>query len=180
MARLAEGQRPQIQTFQSPSRGGHLRGLAHAASGASWERGFSPLHEGDTSVAVPRMIRSARFSRFQSPSRGGHLRGPPTGSVPYHSHLFQSPSRGGHLRGAAIKVSGVSNYEFQSPSRGGHLRGPGTPASAPYRRRCFSPLHEGDTSVAMRKANTTCFRSLFQSPSRGGHLRGGSINNTPI
>ena len=37
---------------------------------------FSPLHEGDTSVAVVTVIRHGSVvSTFQSPSRGGHLRG---------------------------------------------------------------------------------------------------------
>ena len=39
-------------------------------------KSFSPLHEGDTSVAGSSPSISARVRPFQSPSRGGHLCGP--------------------------------------------------------------------------------------------------------
>ena len=43
---------------------------------------------------------------------------------------------------------------------------------------CFSPLHEGDTSVARRRSVLVCRRSGFQSPSRGGHLRGAAADDS--
>ena len=36
---------------------------------------FSPLHEGDTSVVTRHPAPSVAMVGFQSPSRGGHLRG---------------------------------------------------------------------------------------------------------
>ena len=62
---------------------------------------------------------------------------------------FQSPSRGGHLRGDGRQLGGACGIGFQSPSRGGHLRGSLVAASWRYFFFCFSPLHEGDTSVAL-------------------------------
>ena len=62
--------------FQSPSRGGHLRG-------------YKP---GAVEIA---------FTTFQSPSRGGHLRGVICVTDEVALLPFQSPSRGGHLRGIA-------------------------------------------------------------------------------
>src|ERR1019366_1017130 len=108
--------------FQSPSRGGHLRG----GSGAGGGRG------GDL---------------FQSPSRGGHLRGGDS-TRPHGSSSGFSPLHEGDTsvaRGLWPRVG--AELPFQSPSRGGHLRGTGI---SPQRaERCFSPLHEGDTSVAV-------------------------------
>ena len=62
---------------------------------------FSPLHEGDTSVAQQiTAFEIVRHIEFQSPSRGGHLRGDVNHSKAKANRLlFQSPSRGGHLRG---------------------------------------------------------------------------------
>ena len=134
--------------FQSPSRGGHLRGSRYAIDKATGKISFSPLHEGDTSVAM-------------SKSAGGEI-----------PNWFQSPSRGGHLRGLT---------ERAAPLVGSNVSVPFTRGTPPWRRpwRCkwrwpisFSPLHEGDTSVAGRNAvPIDCIRG-FQSPSRGGHLRG--------
>ncbi len=132
---------------------------------------FSPLREGDTSVASPSCSSTSSTTEFQSPSRGGHLRGlftmnmegtnytvsvpfargtPPwlrggeleefnlfvsvpfaRGTPPWPRWagdatlelMFQSPSRGGHLRGDADVQLGAGGLQFQSPSRGGHLRG---------------------------------------------------------
>src|ERR1035437_1413895 len=107
---------PPIDTFQSPSRGGHLRGQGRA--------------------------HDARYNtpEFQSPSRGGHLRGsftlfsggplrpvsvpfargtPPWRSSPWLWELwrfaFQSPSRGGHLRGDRLNRIGGWRYRVSVP-----------------------------------------------------------------
>jgi len=85
---------------------------------------FSPLHEGDTSVAAHSFSAGVASAGFQSPSRGGHLRGQDGFQIQGRFEWFQSPSRGGHLRG-------------QIPRR---------PSPPPHLG--FSPLHEGDTSVA--------------------------------
>jgi len=68
--------RQDVAGFQSPSRGGHLRGWATTR-------------------------RSRRAQLFQSPSRGGHLRGSGSGKHLEEAFVFQSPSRGGHLRGSS-------------------------------------------------------------------------------
>ena len=264
--------RKPTSTFQSPSRGGHLCGYpwrraavspcpvsvpftrgtplwptVRAVRACSFAQCFSPLHEGDTSVAMRNQGPPWRKFWFQSPSRGGHLCGAawhyPRGrrtpvSVPFtrgtplwrcnvrgamlaRSHvsvpftrgtplwpllhvgsaentlLFQSPSRGGHLCGALPSSSSeIGPIAFQSPSRGGHLCGDrvirdalceslvsvpftrGTPlwpsfgAGGDATARGFSPLHEGDTSVASCRGCADDPRPGFQSPSRGGHLCG--------
>ena len=135
---------------------------------------FSPLHEGDTSVAPSRNRRRSRLLRVSVP----FTRGTPPWLGARHAHeqfqVFQSPSRGGHLRGAAggferagsgVHVSvpftrgtppwpaeraddGVRDHAFQSPSRGGHLRGRQRLFQNRRAHLGFSPLHEGDTSVA--------------------------------
>jgi len=181
--------------FQSPSRGGHLRGAQQSNNNPPWHLGFSPLREGDTSVASGTGRDRAGSRPFQSPSRGGHLRG---AYEPANTQLFiefQSPSRGGHLRGTAIgTASGYVSTVSVPFARG-------TPPWLPGRRRAtalirFSPLREGDTSVAriprpgyrrfdrfspLREGDTSVAtlgpapwleRPGFQSPSRGGHLRG--------
>ena len=61
--------------FQSPSRGGHLRGALETLADCCAIVCFSPLREGDTSVARRRSVPGVPPIRFQSPSRGGHLRG---------------------------------------------------------------------------------------------------------
>ncbi len=144
--------------FQSPSRGGHLRG-----TGA------------DLIVQVTK--------KFQSPSRGGHLRGGTTssrcrrrfrlvsvpftrGTPPWQSlpgtridryRQFQSPSRGGHLRGGHEGENNTAIRSwFQSPSRGGHLRGvrkltgnfPDYQVSVPFTRGTPPwPLHKSYSRI---------------------------------
>ena len=98
---------------------------------AKVDQSFSPLHEGDTSVARARGEWQSRKLRVSVPfTRGTPPWHRPCRSRRSASSLFQSPSRGGHLRG----IMG-----------GGSVRA----------RRSFSPLHEGDTSVAREKGDTT-------------------------
>src|ERR1019366_2085341 len=97
--------------------------------------------------------------------------------------MFQSPSRGGHLRGAKLGMGSVAGGSaFQSPSRGGHLRGSRRQADFTFCHSSFSPLHEGDTSVAIALSAPQGANLQFQSPSRGGHLRGhqGQQSKTPL
>src|ERR1019366_5657041 len=158
--------------FQSPSRGGHLRGGDSTRPHGS-SSGFIPLHEGDSSVALCVGVNGPAKHEFQSPSRGGHLRGLAAAVIAMWAYMFQSPSRGGHLRGTgtvAASWSGTSvsvpftrgtppwhwyltaagGTMFQSPSRGGHLRGGSAGVARDKAHLSFSPLHEGDTSVAAR------------------------------
>ena len=114
----------------------------------SLTNGFSPLHEGDTSVASFAGGAAVSFDMFQSPSRGGHLRGFPQLACRQVVFEFQSPSRGGHLRGRRLRRR-LALLLFR-----------------------FSPLHEGDTSVASASSRSHAKNIAFQSPSRGGHLRG--------
>ena len=196
--RLKDLEESKASKFQSPSRGGHLRGLLPRASADSGSPCFSPLHEGDTSVAV----------EFQILYDGGQLVSVPftRGTPPWPEHpagggrrssAFQSPSRGGHLRGNLRIHRRLPGYWFQSPSRGGHLRGLRLHPDFGFAYFGFSPLHEGDTSVAAWAPRATQpnvqvsvpftrgtppWRTgrhaaalpgiWFQSPSRGGHLRG--------
>ncbi len=135
--------------FQSPSRGGHLRGLSVTGPLAPRNYGFSPLHEGDTSVATRRRRYGDELSMFQSPSRGGHLRGGRDKSSSRRGTEFQSPSRGGHLRGVNNRHSPLRNLQGFSPLHEGDTsvaRYSTSPTAASSSR--FSPLHEGDTSVA--------------------------------
>ena len=110
---------------------------------------FSPLHEGDTSVARRASIGHRDREWFQSPSRGGHLRGTPPGSARHPpSTPFQSPSRGGHLRGTKpLDCQGVKLDGF-SPLHEGDTSVALTYGQHEAVLRGFSPLHEGDTSVA--------------------------------
>ena len=161
--------------FQSPSRGGHLRGRVDSEEIERWVRVSVPFARGtppwlalytppfrSASVSVP-------FARgtppWQWPRRG--LRCPTTTvSVPFARGT--PPWHRGGVRGAG------QGSKFQSPSRGGHLRGKRNMTlkqklhfvSVPFARGtppwhslqsirattmgCFSPLREGDTSVAMR------------------------------
>ena len=145
-----------ISWFQSPSRGGHLRGNPAGISAGSQSFGFSPLREGDTSVANvnsstyrPRCLVSVPFAR---------------GTPPWLSTLadsawclwFQSPSRGGHLRGRRRSLAPGSSVFVSVPFARG------TPPWQPF------TLYE------------TMLFAEFQSPSRGGHLRGRSIYHAPI
>ena len=109
---------------------------------------FSPLHEGDTSVAPMSPWLREVAAPFQSPSRGGHLCGRYLEELP----LSYSPVSVPFTRGTPLwllNTSRQSNYLI-----------------------CFSPLHEGDTSVAPGCDPLQRGRSQFQSPSRGGHLCG--------
>ena len=61
---------------------------------------FSPLHEGDASVATWQLHLGSDLYRFQSPSRGGRLCGGEANPRRDKEPLgFQSPSRGGRLCG---------------------------------------------------------------------------------
>ena len=160
---------------------------------------FSPLHEGDTSVADVGAGGQGRDRAFQSPSRGGHLRGSTRRKRESRCLRCFSPLHEGDTSVAGAIDSSlqiVMGFAFQSPSRGGHLRGTvdscaqrGTASvSVPFTRgtppwpagsmasmtglTCFSPLHEGDTSVASPRSARDRIGCRFQSPSRGGHLRG--------
>ena len=134
--------------------------------------GFSPLHEGDTSVATAEGMADQRESMFQSPSRGGHLRGQPAVHVRYPVEMFQSPSRGGHLRGAAAIRRERGPIDGFSPLHEGDTSVARQLLDPLHANIGFSPLHEGDTSVAGRADWMACRYVPFQSPSRGGHLRG--------
>ena len=85
--------------------------------------GFSPLHEGDTSVAFTRRSDIVGGAKFQSPSRGGHLRGAEA--------LLGRPQSSGF-----------------SPLHEGDTSVAMTAGSHTLTTSGFSPLHEGDTSVA--------------------------------
>ena len=171
--------------FQSPSRGGHLCGPKLTSSGSRESVGFSPLHEGDTSVAKPSLSDDLVYVRF-SPLHEGDT------SVAWlcrsRIHGF-SPLHEGDTSVARARSRGK---QFQSPSRGGHLCGSLVADGRAISR--FSPLHEGDTSVAAAsgavpsrsrvsvpftrgtplwpRLRHLCLGYAFQSPSRGGHLCG--------
>ena len=182
--------------FQSPSRGGHLCG--------QWCQPvrrvcFSPLHEGDTSVASPLHEGDTscfsplhegdtsvacrcrhRLLRFQSPSRGGHLCGARLRSAPAWPEPVSVPfTRGTPLWPTFSETRIARGRMFQSPSRGGHLCGSVAQPRQRRQIRGFSPLHEGDTSVADHAEPFARLRSTFQSPSRGGHLCGSLICRSP-
>src|ERR1019366_6615949 len=76
---------------------------------------FSPLHEGDTSVAQRARGVAALLMPFQSPSRGGHLRGGTRSLTATVLSAFQSPSRGGHLRGGEIALVAGSSIHVSVP-----------------------------------------------------------------
>ena len=110
---------------------------------------FSPLHEGDTSVAA------GRFATW-----------------PAHRPCF-SPLHEGDtsvaLRGVLLRC----DFELVSVpfTRGTPPWLSVTDIDTPIAQR-FSPLHEGDTSVALKAQACRLGDPVFQSPSRGGHLRG--------
>ena len=139
--RTVPGQLP----FQSPSRGGHLRGAREVSERTRRQLSFSPLHEGDTSVAGPRSTEphgelpvSVPFTRGTPPWRASAPQWRPA------DVRFQSPSRGGHLRGAAWSARAASMFlPFQSPSRGGHLRGPTMRSSGDRRAGVSVPFTRG-------------------------------------
>jgi len=116
--------------FQSPSRGGHLRGAVTASPAARTLRGFSPLREGDTSVAGRR--------------RGDH-----------GARNCFSPLR----EGDTSVARGVGSI-WRKPSCFSPLREGDTSVALPRFDRLhvfldrFSPLREGDTSVALPKPSS--------------------------
>ena len=162
--------------------------------------GFSPLHEGDASVAGTGRRRARDRHRFSPLHEGDasvamarvRLCGRPIlVSVPF--------TRGTPLWHPSGGVDALGNEQFQSPSRGGRLCGILSDFGYPYPCPGFSPLHEGDASVALSCAEAgdgvgqvsvpftrgtplwRRFRWLtnspgtrFQSPSRGGRLCGWS------
>ena len=167
---IGDGER-YITKFQSPSRGGHLRGTAgqgrcRAPGSVSvpFTRGTPPW------LQIP--LTTTLYMSFQSPSRGGHLRGGTRSLTATVLSAFQSPSRGGHLRGGEIALVAGSSIHVSVPFTRGtppwHVllasAGPGDSVSVPFTRGTppwrTSPAHRSERSVA------------FQSPSRGGHLRG--------
>ena len=102
---------------------------------------FSPLHEGDTSVAQAKTPHSVFASGV---------------SVPF--------TRGTPPWPASAPVSTIATCPFQSPSRGGHLRGGYKPSTKDPRNLRFSPLHEGDTSVAIKVETMREFRQSVSVP----------------
>ena len=162
---------------------------------------FSPLHEGDASVAPTSPVRLVRACMFQSPSRGGRLCGVASSKCPSRILFVSVPfTRGTPLWRWRPRLWSYRPPMFQSPSRGGRLCGP---CLAPFRTRPeqrFSPLHEGDASVAAQDVcaptvalsvsvpftrgtplwpssalDEDSWRPGFQSPSRGGRLCGGQV-----
>jgi len=119
-------QRVGVGEFQSPSRGGHLRGAPRPLRCVRSVRRFSPLLEGDTSVGPATRSWSTVGSRV---------------SVPF--------SRGTPPWGARSRICTPGSCRFQSPSRGGHLRGQPQGAVLSPIYPGFSPLLEGDTSVGV-------------------------------
>ena len=133
---------------------------------------FSPLHEGDTSVALVSADQEPTITGFQSPSRGGHLRGNCRRWRRDETGKFQSPSRGGHLRGAEAGRQPRTDSTVSVPFTRGTPPWRGGEANQDHAPVGFSPLHEGDTSVARAEISERASLGMFQSPSRGGHLRG--------
>ena len=129
---------------------------------------FSPLHEGDASVASAGPGCHHHGRQFQSPSRGGRLCGdaavPASVTVPG----FQSPSRGGRLCGTGSLAVQVQSLGFQSPSRGGRLCGSPRLGLRGTRNSGFSPLHEGDASVAWRPESGAASAAFCFSPLHEG------------
>ena len=182
--------------FQSPSRGGHLRGhgdehLDTATQHVSvpftrgtppWQRRtranlrirscFSPLHEGDTSVAKTAPNALAVSTMFQSPSRGGHLRGRYGRTRRTHALQVSVPFTRGTPPWLCRSSAGVGRLGVSVPFTRGTPPWLRYSSSARPRVPGFSPLHEGDTSVASEVRGLQWGDIAFQSPSRGGHLRG--------
>ena len=148
VAQRARGVAALLDPFQSPSRGGHLRGYKFHLPPPYICR-FSPLHEGDTSVAGPAPSQLPFYPRFSPLHEGDTSVAARLRSSLAAAYMFQSPSRGGHLRGTYCWHRPGRVIRFQSPSRGGHLRGEPALLTARSALLRFSPLHEGDTSVAV-------------------------------
>ena len=113
--------------FQSPSRGGHLRGPFKTIIIVVLVVGFSPLHEGDTSVAVLNVVILYQpFTRF-SPLHEGDTSVAPLPGRPQRGRPGFSPLHEGDTSVASVAC-----------------------CSAMSCNSSFSPLHEGDTSVALQ------------------------------
>ena len=109
---------------------------------------FSPLHEGDASVAAQEPHERESNCPFQSPSRGGRLCGSGVQGDDQR-HAGFSPLHEGDASVAVCDLFGrVIGPLFQSPSRGGRLCGLTMLTSWLRSQIGFSPLHEGDASVA--------------------------------
>ena len=92
---------------------------------------------------------------------------------------FQSPSRGGHLCGAMTPTPWPSSSPVSVPFTRGTPLWLATRAYRPNPIVGFSPLHEGDTSVAESPRDMRLLPLWFQSPSRGGHLCGRDLPRRP-
>ena len=159
--------------FQSPSRGGHLCGLPRQF-GMRWlPWSFSPLHEGDTSVAAKLAVLVNVAASF-SPLHEGDTSVALAEVVEVAAHaVFQSPSRGGHLCGALVLADSEAHVDVSVPFTRGTPLWLSVATGGGFAVPGFSPLHEGDTSVANGASGAGVFVcTMFQSPSRGGHLCG--------
>ena len=184
-------------TFQSPSRGGHLRGPVPGRSRHRIAVGFSPLHEGDTSVAVAsttcrpeNATVSVPFTRGTPPWPGAMMgvRYDIVSFSPLHEGDTSVAQLLAHLRKLIARFSplheGDTSVAFDSAGpvlewlRFSPLHEGDTSVAYQITKETFSltgrfsPLHEGDTSVAAFHQPPDLEAGEFQSPSRGGHLRG--------
>jgi hypothetical protein len=158
-------------SLQSPSRGGHLRGAC--AKRPVLERlSFSPLREGDTSVATWLRWRGTRWEVVSVPFARGTPPWRRAIVVPTDGPQFQSPSRGGHLRGTQLLGNIFRTMQFQSPSRGGHLRGCSPRSRESTENRVSVPFATGKPPWRHQPGNRFHCGCMFQFPSRGRHLRG--------
>ena len=133
---------------------------------------FSPLHEGDTSVAVDCVCGGSNHGKFQSPSRGGHLCGQ-VACRPVRPYLTVSvPFTRGTPLWLRIDASRRYSYPVSVPFTRGTPLWQSLPSVTQRTGLGFSPLHEGDTSVATSGSCVAGASAPFQSPSRGGHLCG--------
>ena len=115
VALVSADQEPTITGFQSPSRGGHLRGAMSRAMVANRKPCFSPLHEGDTSVAIAAVGDVMKLASFSPLHEGDTSVARKPGDNPEPIPQFQSPSRGGHLRGAAEKPIRIMHQSVSVP-----------------------------------------------------------------
>ena len=161
--------------FQSPSRGGRLCGCN--AVGKLWVDStcFSPLHEGDASVAARARLTALRMIVVSVPfTRGTPLwrwtsRCQTCGywvSVPFTRGTPLWPSRrmgrrtrlpsfsplheGDASVALAIEISTLPSSNVSVPfTRGTPLWREASAGMGDQQRQRFSPLHEGDASVAL-------------------------------
>ena len=148
-------QRDDVRGFQSPSRGGRLCGAARLSRNAVMFLRFSPLHEGDASVAVSLGLRQLQIHRF-SPLHEGDASVARPCARPRPGSLWVSVpfTRGTPLwRERATAQTSRGNNVSVPFTRGTPLWRPARPRQRPKHRR-FSPLHEGDASVAYKRVNT--------------------------